>query len=140
MSPSEATAEEVATAYIAFLRSAEGEPEWVGSVPVEYWIDGRWDDLWLLVKAVAELPEEIDDTTLAAIAAGPLEDLLSKAPAAYAERVLAAAPHSPRLARMLTGVWRSSIDAGIWDKVVDFCRKVPDPIDGVYASQDASHD
>lgn len=123
--------DEVAAAYITALRSDDESAE-ARSIPIDYWLDSRWDDLWLLIRAISGLPGEIDNLTLATVAAGPLEDLLSKAPASYADQVLAEARSSPRLAKMLTGVWRSSIAPETWERVVEFCRKVPDPIDGTY--------
>ncbi|WP_425492566.1 DUF6869 domain-containing protein [Lysobacter changpingensis] len=122
---------EVAAAYIAALASGDEDAQ-ARSIPIDYWLDSRWDDIWLLLQAISELPGEIDNLTLATVAAGPLEDLLSKAPASYADQVLTAAYRSPRMARMLTGVWRSSIAPETWERVVEFCRKVPEPIDGTY--------
>ena len=122
---------EIAGAYVAALRSGTNYSH-ARFDPIDCWLDGRWDDLWLLIQSVSDLPEEIDSLTLATVAAGPLESLLSKAPASYADQVLAAARRSPRLARMLTGVWPSSIAPETWIRVVEFCRKVPHPIDGTY--------
>lgn len=122
---------DIAGAYIAAVRSGANYSH-ARFDPIECWLDCRWDDLWLLIQSVSALPEEIDSLTLATVAAGPLENLLSKAPASYADQVLTEAGRSPQLARMLTGVWPSSIVPETWERVVEFCRKVPDPIDGTY--------
>jgi hypothetical protein len=131
MQPTSPTIDDIAAAYLAFLRTNDTDSEWASSAAIDLWLEARWEDLWQLVKTVALLPEAIDDQTLATFAAGPVEDLLAKAPA-YADQVLELAASTPRLARMLTGVWRNAIEPEIWDKVVTFCRTVPDPIDGTY--------
>jgi len=123
---------EIAAAYVEYLRSHDPALQWSFDAAVDYWLEERWDDLWELVKAISVLPQDIDDKTFATVSAGALEDLLDKAGPAYIEQVLDFAGQTPRLGRMLTGVWPSSIEPEVWARVVEFCRKVPNPIDGTY--------
>lgn len=132
MQPVTPTISEIATAYVAYCQSNDEAFKWSSSAVIDIWLEKRWDDLWQLVWLIALLPQDIDDQTLATISAGPLEDLLGKAGPAYIDQVLALAKRTPRLSRMLTGVWRNAIEEPVWGKVVQFCRKSPNPIDGTY--------
>jgi hypothetical protein len=123
----------LAEAYAAYLATNDEALESALFEVMDLCMDGPWDKLWRLVQALATLPEEPAPTVLAAMAAGPLEDLLAKAGPEYIAVVEAFARSTPRAARMLTGVWQSSIQSDVWQRVVRFCRKVPDPIDGTYA-------
>ena len=133
MSPESPTIEDIAHAYIKYCHKNDGAYEWSSSATIDIWLDARWPDLWDLVKTISLTLYDIDDQTLALIAAGPLEDLLAKAGPTYIDQVIAEAKLNPRLAVMLTGVWRNSMEADVWEKVVNFCRKVPNPIGGKYA-------
>lgn len=124
---------ELATAYVAYLQTKDKALEQASFDVMDLSFGDSSDRLWQLVQAIALLPEEPDPIVLATIAAGPLEDLLNKAGPEYITAVEDFAQRTPRAARMLTGVWPSSIDPAVWKRVVAFCRKVPDPIDGTYA-------
>ena len=123
---------EIAVNYVAYLTTKDESLEWASFATSDFWLDERWDDLWQAIQIIALLPDDIDNISLATIAAGLVEDLLSKNGAPYIDRVLAFSAQTPRMAKMLTGVWPSSIEPAIWQRVVEFCRKVPDPIDGTY--------
>jgi hypothetical protein len=124
---------DLASAYVAYLQSKDEALQWSSFEVLDLCLEGPWDRLWQLVQALALLPDEPDPVVLATIAAGPLEDLLAKAGPEYISAVESLALTTPRAARMLTGVWRSSIAPDVWDRVVRFCRKVPNPLDGTYA-------
>jgi hypothetical protein len=123
---------ELASAYVEYLSTKDKTLQQASFDVIGLSLWGPWDRLWQLVQALALLPEEPSPMVLATIAAGPLEDLLDKAGPEYIAAVEDLALSTPRAARMLTGVWRSSIDPQVWDRVVAFCRTVPDPIDGTY--------
>ena len=124
----------LAAAYVEALCSKEKAAlQQASSEVLDLCMDGPWDQLWQLVQALALLPDESDPVVLATIAAGPLEDLLAKAGPEYIAAVEDLARSTPRAARMLTGVWPSSIEPAVWDRVVTFCRTVPNPLDGIYA-------
>ena len=123
---------EVAVNYVAYLSTKDKSLEWASFAALDYRFDEYWDDLWQAIQIIALLPQEIDNVALATVAAGLVEDLLSDNGAAFIDRILAFSAQSPRMAKMLTGVWPSNIDPAIWLSVVEFCRKVPDPIDGTY--------
>jgi hypothetical protein len=129
MSP---TIPEIAAAYIEYCRTQNPELDWASFAEADLWLEERWDDLWKLVESIALFGEEIDDETLATLAAGPVEDLLSKRGAEYIDRVEALARKNSRMAKLLTGVWQSSIEPEVWNRVVQFCRTVSNPIDGTY--------
>ena len=123
---------ELASAYVAYLSSKDEALQHVSFEVMDLCMDGPWDKLWQLVQAIALLHDEPDPVVLATIAAGPLEDLLDKAGQDYIAAIEDFAERTPRAARMLTGVWPSSIESEVWNRVTAFCRKVPDPIDGIY--------
>src|SRR5438552_477274 len=56
----------------------------------------------LILELVAAAP---DDRTLANVAAGPLEDLLTRDPERFIDRVEQQARRDPKFRRCLTGVW-----------------------------------
>lgn len=123
---------ELASAYVAYLRTKDEALQQASFDVIHLCIEGPSDKLWQLVQAIPLLPDELDPLILATIAAGPLEDLLNKAGQEYIATVVDFAQRTPRAARMLTGVWPSSIEPEVWHRVVTFCRKVPDPLDGTY--------
>ena len=122
----------LASAYVAYLCSKDAALQDAMFDVMDLCLKGPWDKLWQLVQALALLPDEANPEVLATLAAGPLEDLLDKAGPEYIAAVEDLALSTPRAARMLTGVWPSSIQPEVWDRVVAFCRTVPDPIDGTY--------
>lgn len=132
MQASEVPISELAAAFAAYVESRDESFEWASIEIIDLSISGPWDRLWELVQALALLPNEPTNLALATMAAGPLEDLLAHAGPDYISQVEQFCAAVPRAARMLTGVWRSSIEPDVWARVVSFCRNVPDPVDGVY--------
>lgn len=123
---------EFVKSYLQSLKRDDREYEEYGFYVIDLDLDHRWDDLWKLLKLVAELECDIESSILATIAAGPLEDLLNGAGLQFIDRIMALAKSNRRFAKMLTGVWRSDIEPEVWAVVVDFCRKYDDPIDVTY--------
>lgn len=133
MQRTEPSISDLASTYVAYLQSKNEALQWSSFEVLDLCMDGPWDRLWQLVQAIVLLPGEPEPVVLATIAAGPLEDLLAKAGPDYISAVENLAQSSPTAARMLTGVWKSSIEPDVWNRVVKFCRTVPDPLDGTYA-------
>ena len=67
-----------------------------------------------------------DDRLLANVAAGPLEDLLVRAPEQFIERVELEARRDPKFRRCLTGVW--GLSTSIQERVAKYTSTVPDPL------------
>ena len=132
MTVSQPTIEDLASTYVEFAHSNDESLQWSSHAITDLWLEKDWEQMWSVLQAIAALPRDINDKALALIAAGILEDLLSKNGAEYVDRIITLAASSSRFARMLTGVWRSDIEANVWERVVQFCRTVPNPIDGEY--------
>lgn len=71
---------------------------------------------WRLILAV--LASDSDEHMIAALAAGPLEDLLTQHGTDFIERVESKAAQNPLFRRMLAGVWRNAIAQDVWDRVL----------------------
>ena len=125
--------EEVVRAYAEFNSSPSSENEWSSGYLIELTLDGEWVKVWDLIQAFTAEGSNPSDSLLAVVAAGPLEDLLSKAGLEYIDKVELLAQTNPIFTRALTGVWKSSIEPSVWDRVTTICRKAPNPIDGHYA-------
>jgi len=67
-----------------------------------------------------------DDLTLANVAAGPLEDLLTHEAERFIDRVELQARRDPKFRRCLTGVW--GLPASIRDRVLKYTSTVADPL------------
>jgi hypothetical protein len=132
MVPTTKNIAEIATAYVGYLSSESEELQWASFAVIDMWLENRWDDTWELIKLVASFPKPLDGVPLATFAAGPVEDLLNKAGPAYIDRIEDFASENETMARMLSGVWPSSIEPAVWERVVTFCRKTSNPIDGDY--------
>lgn len=76
----------------------------------------------LILELVAAAP---DDKLLANVAAGPLEDLLTRDPHGFIERVELEAHRDPKFRRCLTGVW--GLPASIQELVLKYTVTVTDP-------------
>ena len=83
--------------------------------------EGGPDAAWPLI---VRLVEKGSDRVLGAVGAGLLEDLLDMYGGEVIERVELAARHSSRFRLCLTHVWRTTMAADVWDRVV-VARGVP---------------
>jgi Family of unknown function (DUF6869) len=70
---------------------------------------------WVLLRVLLEASESDED--LAVVAAGPLEEMLIAQGAAVIDELEAEASRSPRFRRLLSGVWRSTIEENVWQRV-----------------------
>ena len=104
-----------ARAWIAELsgESAESEPS-VGEKVVMMTFTARPEHQWRFILAALAHASEGE---LCHIAAGPLEDLLSKHGAEYIDEVERRAEVDPKFARMLSGVWRLTMSDDVWVRV-----------------------
>lgn len=71
---------------------------------------------WELVLRVLALTDNVH--ALTALAGGPLEELLSQHGHALIERVETLAQQDERFRRLLRGVYRGSIKADVWERIV----------------------
>jgi hypothetical protein len=87
------------------------------------WADDEFDDLvrrepeeaWKGVLGV--LGATSDELTLSTLAAGPLEDLISRHGHAFIARIEEAAARDSKFKELLHGVWRTG-EPAIWERVV----------------------
>ena len=121
--------EKVASDWIAYARLGPGNaPE---QVFADGWtlVDLVWDDpgtAWQAIKAVVR-HYQIDDyysldateaqTVVGLLAAGPIEDLLSREGASFIDAIEAEAKADKRFAWALGGVWQSTTPDDIWSRV-----------------------
>ena len=77
----------------------------------------------LTLELVAAAP---DDKLLANVAAGPLEDLLTRDPDGFIDRVELEARRDPKFRRCLTGVW--GLPPSIRERVLKYTVTVADPL------------
>jgi hypothetical protein len=86
-----------------------------------------WEEVYALVLDEPDLAWELilqifatdkSDITLANLAAGPLEDLLVHHGPDYIDRIEKHAAADPEFRHLLGGVWRNSIDAVVWERVL----------------------
>ncbi len=115
--------EALVSAWLEFQHTPEDTPEWTARRSI---VD-TFDDLcttdperaWAAILQVIEL--ESDDDVLAELAAGPLEDLLSRHGEAFIERVEERARADRRFLRVLRGVWQLFITDQVWRRVKAAC-------------------
>ena len=82
--------------------------------------ESGWSLVLELIAAAA------DDRILANVAAGPLEDLLSRDPDRFIERIELEARRDPKFRRCLTGVW--GIPQRIKDRVAKYTSTIENPL------------
>lgn len=110
---------QLARSWIAYWRAPEDSPERAALS----WVTERE---WTLVEHKPLIAWELVLQILAAdssgdiqevLAAGPLEDLLSKHGPVLIEAVEGQAMADPEFARLLGGVWRNSMTDDVWGRV-----------------------
>ena len=82
--------------------------------------------------AHAESDDELGD-----LAAGPVEELLGRHGSEYIDRLERWAATDPKVARMLTGVWRHMMADDIWARVRAIQATVPNPLSEYRPDADA---
>jgi hypothetical protein len=115
----DADALSLATDWIAHWEAPEGSVE---KDELAWTADKEWElvreaphDAWKLVLAVVQLapPQPV----LAALSAGPVEDLLTYHGDKMIDTVEAEARRDPRFAHVLGGVWQNSLSDTVWARV-----------------------
>ena len=85
----------------------------------DLWIEAAQNDpelCWRLIQAV--VAHDSDEHVIAALAAGPMEDLLRHHGSIFIERIEDKAAQNPLFRNLLRGVWRNEIAQDVWDRVV----------------------
>jgi hypothetical protein len=78
-------------------------------------IDSRPDDAFAAILAAMQLTD--DQTVLANLGAGPLEDFLGKHGENYLDTVHALALEHRRLREVLNNVWQGSMTKSVWRRI-----------------------
>jgi len=73
------------------------------------------DRAWNIILALAERVSKPEDKSV--LAAGPIEDLLSKHGSTFIDRVEQRAKSNPMFNYLLGGVWRSGMTENIWNRL-----------------------
>jgi hypothetical protein len=103
---------------------SESDPRYAALVGVDELLRRDSETGWMLtLESIVAAP---DDRILANVAAGPLEDLLTREPERFIDRVEVQARRNPRFRRCLTGVW--GLPASVRDRVVKYTSTIADPL------------
>src|SRR4051812_17410802 len=73
------------------------------------------DAAWQAIIRLSREP--LTDHQTAALAAGPLEELLARHGPAYIERAETEARQRPKFRHLLGGVWRNAMSDAVWERV-----------------------
>ena len=109
----------LAERWIAFWLAPERSPERSALMPifndatklVASDADGAWH---LVIEILRQAPAP---TILEALAAGPLEEMLTQHGAAVIDRLEAEAATNPAFASLLAGIWQGLMPDDIWERV-----------------------
>jgi uncharacterized protein DUF6869 len=112
--------ERLVEAWIACCEADEGTEEyqrnrWAMSQVLDWEMEGEAENLWAFVLAAYK--RNISDEVIAVLAAGPLEDLLSKNGASFIGRVEELASRDEKFRFLLGGVWQNAMPDDIWRRV-----------------------
>lgn len=83
-------------------------PEWDGSAE-------NADEAWEIILAIHQRP--LSNKAIAMLAAGPLENLLSRHGELFIERIEELARLDPKFNHLLGGVWQNGMSDIIWERV-----------------------
>lgn len=114
-------------AWITAAEVAEGSPEdernrLAADRVLDWMLDGEAELLWRFILTAYK--HEMSPDAASLLAAGPLEDLLSKFGPTYIERVERLAEQDDRFNWLLGGVWRSEMTEEVWKRVQAVRREV----------------
>lgn len=112
--------EKIVTAWIAAEQAERGSPEheanwWAVSEVMDWSPVGDADRLWQFILETYK--RDLPDKAIGALAAGPLEDLLSKRGADFIDRIEELARKDPKFNHLLGGVWRNTMSDEVWERV-----------------------
>lgn len=92
---------------------------------------GQWEELWTLTLRLLDETPESDTEQMAAIAAGPLEDIVRYEADAFEARIAERIRADAKFRRAMTGVWAREERAEFWARMTPLLYEYPtDPIDG----------
>jgi hypothetical protein len=98
-------------------KSPEYETNWWAISEVSDWsLEGNGDLLWRFILAAYK--RSLPDKVVAVLAAGPVEDLLAKEGPDYIDRIETLARQDPKFNYLLGGVWRNTMTAEVWQRVI----------------------
>jgi hypothetical protein len=91
-----------------------------------YWAIDALDDIcrsqpelcWTLILRLSD--RATLDLQLSSIAAGPLEDLLSRNGIDFIERIEIEANQNEKIKNILNWIWRNTIEFNVWDRIQRF--------------------
>jgi Family of unknown function (DUF6869) len=130
--PDELSPDDLAAAYLEHARTHDKALWWAVEWVVLMSLPGNQcrqpGELWALILALVRQLRLDDDSLLAYVAAGPLEDLLAHSGPQYIAEVEAEAAMQPVMARLLTAVWPGSIAPEVWSRVEAIRGRVTNPI------------
>jgi hypothetical protein len=123
----EAELKKIVDAWIKGQESTEGSPAreenwWAIDSVIDWAFDGKAELLWRFILLAYK--REMSDTALSVLAAGPVEDLLSKFGASYIDSVEKLAKEDNRFNYLLGGVWQHSMDDAIWKRITTVRKTV----------------
>ena len=123
----EAELQKVVDAWIAAANAESGSPEhtnnwWAVSQVFDWIYEDESELLWRFILAAYK--RELSDKALAVLAAGPLEDLLSKFGPNYINRVEELAAGDEQFNWLLGGVWQLGMTDEVWARVQSARREV----------------
>jgi hypothetical protein len=82
---------------------------------VDELVRGNPERAWIVIQLI--FVKCRNDFERACLAAGPLEDLLTKYGALVIDRVEWAAANDSNFKELLVGVWRNSIEQTVWERI-----------------------
>ena len=112
----------------AWIANADAEAG-TADYEINRWAARRLDDLIAKKPASGNDPQEaweiilslnerlLSDKATSLLAAGPLEDLLSRHGEAFIDRVEVQARRDPDFNRLLGGVWQNAMSEDVWQRV-----------------------
>lgn len=109
---------QIVDAWIAATDAEEretGSNWWAISQVLDWSLDREGEHLWQFITAAYK--RDLSDKAIAALAAGPLEDLLAKQGPEFIERIEELARKDPQFNYLLGGVWRNTMTDEIWQRV-----------------------
>jgi hypothetical protein len=124
VSPAEDELDRIVDAWIAYYTAAKGSPErkenwWAVETEMNWMADSQAELLWEFVNVAYK--RELPDNVIAALAAGPLENLLADHGPQYIDRVVTLARQAPKFNYLLGGVWKGRMPDEVW-KLIEAIR------------------
>ncbi|MDR2880421.1 MAG: hypothetical protein LBV29_00765 [Azoarcus sp.] len=122
--------QEIVDAWLAYYQDIEDSGDISGKTDVTspyLWAIDRLDDIgrfqpelcWLLILEISDRADS--DLQRASLAAGPLEDLLSRYGDYFIDRIEEVVKRNGRFRELLTGVWKNTINPIVWNRIQCLC-------------------